>query len=688
MDDELRALERRARHDPTARRAYLRALERAGLSPETASFQRVGDLRLEQVLVGLHHESQEVHAGAFAPGGRLLMLATATHLHAWEVPDMRRDRGFGSVPFAEARAVAVSPDGRLVAALGQGSIGVWRLDDGAPVAEVALAEDDALGPFRDRAERLDFLDEERLVSSGHQDGALRVWTLGEAAPLLVVHQVSLDPDPDGGAPGRVWATLTSDRRALVSAHGSDGGLWLWDTATWDARGPFGGHPAAEEDDQAEWPPETLAITPDGRALTVAFEDSLLLTVDLETLAPLRSAYLEERGYPPNALFHPSAERLVALSNGNDLVELDASSFERLAERTSSDWVPIFGRDAGLVWTKDGLFRLAGLEPVERPAGHGEPVEAVAFPAPDLLLSGGASAPPLRWRLRRRQWRAEETATLPPQPEPVFQVVAGHGAPDLREALPGQRTWIQVAFAPAGRLSARAVLGCLQLCELGDEVAYHVTGPPDPLHVVAALRDDGLVARFAERTRLLWLSDGRAGGLGPGLALPAHETIEVLAFSADGACLASSGDGLATLWDVRSDAEGAGLDALWEHRFAPPTPGRLPYATDRPRVHVAASRALLATSTGAHLRVFAQDGERWSRELARPPHALRFAGDELHLVDGSGLRSFVARTGAPGATEFLPDLSSSEDEVQSVAVSPDGERVAVGTRLGALLVFTR
>lgn len=117
MDDELRDLQRRWRGDPTdpdARRAFARALQRAGVAWETASCGRAGELGLERVVTGWRAETEPVLAGAFSPDGRLVVLATETALHAWEVPEMRREWAFGSVPFGGALGVAISSAGRTL----------------------------------------------------------------------------------------------------------------------------------------------------------------------------------------------------------------------------------------------------------------------------------------------------------------------------------------------------------------------------------------------------------------------------------------------------------------------------------------------------------------------------------------------------------------------------------------------
>ena len=200
------------------------------------------------------------------------------------------------------RALAVSPDGRLIASGGpDGVVRLWNLDTHAPVA--------ALGGHDGPVTGLSFFPDSRhLVSAGH-DGSLRIWAIdpasasAESEPIALgagaIREVQISPDgtsiaaacQDGTIrlvdPAGQAASEGSSREAILRGHGgpvsclafSPSGRWLVSGSN-DLSIRFWHVPSARP--AATWlvrnPPVTLGYTSDGK--TVAW--GALETRDLYT----------------------------------------------------------------------------------------------------------------------------------------------------------------------------------------------------------------------------------------------------------------------------------------------------------------------------------------------------------------------------------------------------------------------
>ncbi|HEY8503669.1 MAG TPA: hypothetical protein VIL46_03750, partial [Gemmataceae bacterium] len=136
---------------------------------------------------------------AFAPGGHWLAVAAGNR--RVELLEARTGKGwrtlYGPAGAADVRALAFSPDGRLLAAGGTrpgGAVRLWELRSGKEVH--------AFAGHRGGVERLAFSPDGRLLASAGGEGTVLVWDVwfrpGDGA------------EPESADLGAAWETLASD----------------------------------------------------------------------------------------------------------------------------------------------------------------------------------------------------------------------------------------------------------------------------------------------------------------------------------------------------------------------------------------------------------------------------------------------------------------------------------------------
>ncbi len=493
----------------------------------------------------------DVDAVAFSPDGRFVAaLGDAPSVFVFRVEDrsLRTLRGHRQKP----DDVAFSPDGRWLASTSSaGVLRLWNLD--ARTAEPEVTIDDSGGP-------LAFSPRGDALIAGHRDGRVRLW----AFPMEADAPARLIGGDEGSSPIAAVAIDAVGQR--IAAAAMDG-----TTRIFRAR-----------DGRLE---RSLAGG-DGPALSVAFHprDGRVAVGSTDAVVRLWGAAGEIV-----ELRHPDAVRDIAFTaNGDLLIAGTAGGVVHLWDTNSGREVGRAERERGQVLavavSGDGrllatggtdqslrLLRLERLRATEPDRGHTAAVLGVAFsPDGSRLASGGNDETVRLWSVATGHQEAKLTGRPPSRStgvafSPAGDLLVGAGADGaLRLWNPetghqgrspvGPATYLSaVAFHPEGRLLATASFdGAVRIWDtdslrLVDEPYHHDAWATD----VAFSPDGRLVASGGhDRALHVWdLAGQRDYRVVQDLAGPVHG----LAFGPGGSTLAFSvGAEPVQLWDLETD----------------------------------------------------------------------------------------------------------------------------------------
>lgn len=473
---------------------------------------------------------------AFAPDGALLYVGTSqANVQVWNVATGTLVRRMG--PFG-VRAIALSPDGALVAAAGDDywsqlpSVRVWRTSDGAVVQTFTnLNLISSAITFAPDGQTLAAGDWGGIYSAG---GAVYLW---RTADWSLLHKLQAPRDASIG-------TLAfSPNSELIASAGTDAGcsvcpnnVYLWRVADGALVNTFPAHPGTVF--SLNFVDDTTLLTRGGEALARIFH------VPDGTLARTIGA---QRAFVNAVAFAPDSQSFVA--TGAD----DAQA-------------SVFGAE---------LFRAADGVPLRTFLGHTDIVNTVAF-APDgqMFATGSGSEPPDTRDTRISLWQPDTGAnlrnlaghaggTLSVAFAPTSGLLASGGRDNkikiwnatdgtLVNTLSGHSNYVQqVAFAPDGSLLASASGDAtIKLWRTADwTLARTINGNGYPVNSVSFSPDgQTLAAAFSNNGPNLQLYRASDGALLHTFSGDSSSGMGQVAFAPDGQTLVSTSRGYApAIW---------------------------------------------------------------------------------------------------------------------------------------------
>ena len=199
-----------------------------------------------------------VKAVDFSPDGRLVAMGATNGVVFWDITDPARPariafareedkdlgwwaRVFGAQGYPTVRAVAFSPDGRLLATVGghvrassgnagdtgssSGFVSLWNVSDPSSPVRVGLRTRHSVGTVRGLVNAVAFSPDGRLLASGHGDGTVTLADIRDPAQPVDAPALQFDRAARTGVVRAV--ALSPDGRLLASGHG-DRSVRLWE----------------------------------------------------------------------------------------------------------------------------------------------------------------------------------------------------------------------------------------------------------------------------------------------------------------------------------------------------------------------------------------------------------------------------------------------------------------------------
>jgi WD40 repeat protein len=609
---------------------------------------------------------------ALTPDGRLLACADehgSVQLRRLPAGDLLRS--LGALP-GRITALAFSPDGRLLAGGGEaGRVSVWDCGDGRVLRE--------LPPQQWPVEQLALGPDGRLLIVADSYRPARLWDLQNGRPL---------PPLQGGATSLNALALSPDGR-LLAGTGLNGAVHVWELPGGRLlRSLRVGEDAGDLDcwDGELFLPTCVTVSPEGEVLVGDGQGDIwrwalpkgrpLPDLDGHTASVCRLA-LRADGRLLASTDHGQTARLWRLPEGDCLTvlphDLDAPQALRLTESGLAL--------AGSSWQGAAhVHRLAGGGAVQAAAECPQPIHTLALSLRGQVLAGGCRGGAVwLWRatdgqaLGSFQTEMEWVAALAFSPDGALLAAGdsqGHvqlwrvAGPERVRTLQGGWLATCVAFsAEGGLLAVGCEAGAVQVWGLPEGRRLRTLSDPTTVFSSLAFSPDGSVLATAGRAepedadqrgvvRLWGLPDWEPRG-----ELEGHQgQVFALAFSADGRELAALDDGqrVALCGHAFIGSKGGGPNqavCLWERPS-----GRL-----RERVAVP-ELALACLASGGDGWLLAGKSDRylvrlWTSELLRLSRvpAGRISADERAWLD-ERLRDPSTAEGERRAVELIAALA--------------------------------
>ncbi|WNG60069.1 PQQ-binding-like beta-propeller repeat protein [Archangium gephyra] len=429
---------------------------------------------------------------------------------------------------AMVTTVAFSPDGKIfVSGGGDKRIVLWDTENGIQID--ALSHESAVY-------RSAFSPDGKLLAVGTIDGRMTLWDLGKVGSIQ--HKSEWQAH-DGSV-----TSVAFSGKGLLATGGEDGKVRLWNVDSGQSEAePF----------SLDGPINSVAFSHDGRLLAVAGNEGRIRLWNVATRKPLKLSMWTSDGEPISSLgFSPTQPILAGGSSTGrvllwDLNEGEAPWLDGKHEREvfqvvfSTDGTRLVSASADeslFIWSVQEKSR----EQVIPTQSSGSPTSVAFHPSGAFLAWGDDWGTVTLWdhqaqtRLMRNfRMRVDDPTLLEPEARGFFE-------PEGAE---------QIALSQDGTvLVSTSSTGVY----LRDPSTLQVVGAPLPLPPETslwgpALSPDGRILAVASGTDILLWDTTQRKSLGR--LPPRHlDTVMTLAFSPDGATLASAGmDGYVILWDI-------------------------------------------------------------------------------------------------------------------------------------------
>jgi WD40 repeat protein len=215
------------------------------------------------------------------------------------------------------RSVALTPDGAYAAAgYSDGHIFIYNTVDGTTFREIIDESADDSNVWD-----MEFSPDGRFLVGAYGDGRARVWDW-RAGTLVTTFGSHMEVDGEIRTDVSLYAiTVRPDSAAVLTIDDTMGALMLWDIQTGELISRFDAEVGAGR---------AVAFLPDGKSAFVAYDDTVIRWVDLETLTVLRE-YVGHTDPVWEIAVTPDGQQILSGSFDNAIIDWDIDTGEILQQ---------------------------------------------------------------------------------------------------------------------------------------------------------------------------------------------------------------------------------------------------------------------------------------------------------------------------------------------------------------------